>query len=72
MGKNRLSPWAFRVLWVIDLGALLILMLPYTFGASYCYEAGGVVNAVLPSRLLVGWILASTPLIVITWRRRKR
>ncbi len=61
-----------RVLWEIDLGALLILLAPYPFGGAYGYEVAGVVHTASPFRLLGGWMIFSIPLFLVTWFRHAK
>jgi hypothetical protein len=65
------SPTLIRVLWEIDLGALLILMAPYLFGGDYSVTVDNVGYGVSPVRLVAWWLVCSVPLFLVTWRRHK-
>ncbi len=67
MGIRDWSTRTVRLLWEVDLGALLILSAPYIMGGAYGRTVGNAGTTVAFGTLFRGWLLCSIPVFLITW-----
>ncbi len=74
MAIRNLRTKTLRLLWIIDLGALLVLSAPYMMGGAYGLTVGNVGIGIPFRDLLVSWLFCSIPVFLITriWSRGSR